>query len=105
MQLAKLPRPCDSDLRFLRGWLGGEKEGDAFLKGSEFFTWDIPNGSPQERGQLDRDLITLHVPPEEQDSFSQHITTKLLDLYHSLWGSRSTVSRGHAVRRLTHFLT
>ena len=90
--LAKLPRPDQSNLDFLRGWLIGEKEGGAFLKGSEFFTWDIPNGSEKEQLNLAKDLISIHAPTVEEDMFSQQIISKLVDWYHLFWGSRSKVS-------------
>ena len=90
-QIAKLPSPDKSDLEFLRGWLIGEKEGNGFLQGSEVFTWDLPDGTELEQRLFERDLMSLFPEDGQRDPFSNQLTSRILDFYHVIIGSRSKV--------------
>jgi hypothetical protein len=81
-QIQRLSSPEPADLRFLREWLGRIGEGENFLTGSEEFTWELPSSSsPREHKVLEKDLITVHRPVEEQDMFSKLLSSSLLDLW------------------------
>lgn len=75
----------------MRGWLIGDKEGEGFLQGSEVFTWDLPDGTELEQQLLERDLVSLYPNGVQQDPFSKQMTSRILDFYHSVVGSRSKV--------------
>ncbi|KAK4502700.1 hypothetical protein PRZ48_006126 [Zasmidium cellare] len=93
-QISKLGQPTTADLEFLRGWIAGPKEGGNFLQIAELFTWEAaPDADPAEKKRLERDLVTLHVQPTEQDPASQFVTSRLLGLYHWIWGSRSSARK------------
>ncbi|CAN9171887.1 unnamed protein product [Alternaria alternata] len=81
-QIERLSSPDPANLQFLREWLGRAGEGDNFLKSSEVFTWDLlPSSSIRERKLFDKDLLTLHLPLQEQDMFSKLLSSSLLDFW------------------------
>lgn len=93
-QVQRLSSPQSADLRFLREWLGGIGEGENFLNGSEEYTWDLPSGSSrQEHKFLEKDLLTIHTPIEEQDVFSKIMSSSLLDLWNWLRSCASSSKR------------
>lgn len=68
---------------------------DVFLHGSEESTWSLPgNSSTSEKRFLDKDLMTLHIIHDEQDAFSEALSSSLLDLWNFLrtfrWSSTSS---------------
>lgn len=80
--MERLSFPDPSNLRFLRQWLGRIGEGENFLDGSEMYTWDLPpSSSLRERKVLEKDLLTIHQPVEEQDMFSKIMSSSLLDCW------------------------
>ncbi len=89
--LARLSRPSQPNLKFLREWLWADKQGEGFLQSAEAYTWDAPSESEQDL--LDNDLVALQDDPNEEDPFSYWLSSTLLDWYHKVFGSRRNVSR------------
>ena len=77
--MTRLEAPAKADLSFLRDWLYDDAGGNAFLQGSEAFTWALPDGhEPAEHAAQERDFFTLHKRSDEQDLFSEKLSSVLL---------------------------
>jgi hypothetical protein len=95
--ISRIPSPQPADVGFLRDWLDLSNGGASFLHASEKFTWSLPvNSVMSEKKFLDKDLMTLHIIPDEQDAFSKILSSSLLDLWNSLrtFGLRSKLPLG-----------
>lgn len=83
--ISRMPSPQPADVKFLRDWLKRSGGGTNFLHGSEELTWSLPgNSSTSEKRFLDKDLMTLHIIPDEQDAFSKVLSSSLLSLWNFL---------------------
>ncbi|KAH0000756.1 hypothetical protein KCU78_g15219, partial [Aureobasidium melanogenum] len=83
--ISRMPSPQPADIKFLRDWLKRSGGGANFLHGSEELTWSLPgNSSTSEKRFLDKDLMTLHIIPDEQDAFSKVLSSSLLSLWNFL---------------------
>ncbi|KAG9744648.1 hypothetical protein KCU73_g8084, partial [Aureobasidium melanogenum] len=84
-KISRIPSPQPEDVKFLRDWLKRSGGGANFLHGSEELTWSLPrNSSTSEKRFLDKDLLTLHIIPDEQDAFSKALSSSLLSLWNFL---------------------
>ncbi|KAL1599491.1 hypothetical protein SLS60_007294 [Paraconiothyrium brasiliense] len=93
-QIGRMPQPEQSDVQFLRDWLGGIDEGENFLHGSEMYTWELPTATPsREHKFLEKDLLTLYKATEEQDVFSRILSSSILDFWNWLRTFRSRRQR------------
>ncbi|KAL8715786.1 MAG: hypothetical protein Q9220_000453 [cf. Caloplaca sp. 1 TL-2023] len=78
LSLRKVARPTLQEINFLREWLDRPEGGDFFLKGREADIWESQ-----------QDLLSLDAHQTGQDSLTWLINKKIVQWYHSRWGSRA----------------
>lgn len=80
LKVRDVKSPTERELRNLREWLKRPKGGNIFLVGQESKIWE---------GEDTSEYVTLFPQAgSENDAFSLFLGGRLLDLCHSIWGSK-----------------